>query len=53
MKVMKVCKGKTALVSAQKAANWCKCNSLAVRYLFLKLHAVNFVVEQNIFSLSS
>jgi len=53
MKVMEVCKGMTVLVSAQKAANWCKRNSLAVRYLFPKLHVVNFVVEQNIFSLSS
>jgi len=49
MKAMKVCKGMTVLVSAQKAENWCKSNSLAVKYLLPKLHAVSFVVEQNIF----
>jgi hypothetical protein len=55
MKAMEVCKGMTALVSAHEAANWCKRNSLAVRYsyLFAKLGALNFVVEQNIFGLSS
>lgn len=50
---MEVCKGLTALVSTQKAANWFKRNSLTVRHVFAKLHAVNFVVEQNIFGLSS
>jgi len=46
MKAMEVCKGMSALVSAQKAANWYKRESLAVKYLFPKLHAVNVVVEQ-------